>query len=1409
MLIVALLSSGVGQVFASSITITGTIETKRPTAKVDVTTEGELIAFVKRFEATTASDASGCRLVESKALAVAGTITGAPVCLIEWGTIDGVSQVGIDLSGYPQASGNQVQTYQISYFSGSAQEKVVVSQGSISHNMLEPVAPALINARVKNNGETLNGFSNTAYNRSLGFQDLTLQLEPRNYEQHLSLDIGEIDQSRVYTCTVKPGESECSLPVNIRVGVDSTDLQGVDVYNIAYNSENDYFDAATHNVNYEFYWDYRPPFAERVIINASFDKQDLIEVINGNSYTIPHGEGLIVIGSPHIDMLDKDWWQPSNARINFIPNVDRNELEVTKVVNGNVLFRGRDLTWGDNYDITTYDDYSYTGESLVYKFKLDSVPDGNYDLQSAVLDSNKNGSERAIGEGSIHRDTPEIKLFDNFSEMSDGAPMYFMEHITVAGYNNYKQGVRIDSVAVDGQVVDTINGHDESVKYLTVNNFTGKLVPGSEYTIDVNATDMDDNSLVYSQKVIFAPVEYKLEGVDQNKFYDVSQFNIYLSSIEGKRCNPASDEAIAQRYGSRSFFACTIEWVSFPDGLFVDTASLGHKLHGLIKKDTSSKNIDYKINYHDGEGNTITVVENSVIFELQDASAPDIVVLPYEIIDENNIAVEVHGGAFGYSSVLSSPAAMELKVDNAEDNKDESYYFWKARPNRRDPSALQKGSAKLFADAGELWKTSVVDLAANYQLMPTFATEKHVNIVHVPPKRTYSYAWFDKEFGLTTEQLRVGARIGEFMRKEGTYDYSPEIHGEWNLTLERQISRREYEAVSEPVLYDGKSEDVYFNIDGGDWLGSNKLCVRADVITPIDGYARTIRSSCVRMAVFKGEGIEGELASRRMVGRVPFKMAATYKFTEKADRESSENIVWQISTDNGSSWEQYIPERKYKSSVRFLFEEPGKWLIRGIAKNRFTGIETTSNEIEVVAYDVPEIKIEGPSSVYTGEYAELTLFDEVTGSAAYGEIEWSIDGGDTWEPGTNSLVFDTSQVSLYKIFARMRYDDIDAEIERSWNKDLHYLKVNAPTKPSISIKGDGEVEVGKPITLKVTSRTTDRVVHYEWTLPDGSVVSDDEITYVMNDNDINNNIEYREFRVQAWLDGYKQETTTNRVFKVKAWQYTPPRLSLNVQTSVKYDPAFVRVTVKQDRQYAPGVDFNYELDINPSEVEILNQNNNVFDLKIRGVRTHQIKAYANDNRGNTVDAIDFVEVLSPEPLKAGINVRAKSNDDNREPLTLYLQATQIMPHKKDSIKSYEWLLNGEKLNFDDVAPNYWTIEDLPEGTHTITLKAVTVFGQTDEEVLTIDVVDNIKPVCTIEFQQTLNSLQFDSSCRDEDGSILRYEWTIDDDLVSINERVNYFKYPHLKDATSVVVTLRVYDNSFEYTEYSDTYEVTH
>ncbi|MFQ3189326.1 MAG: hypothetical protein ACI936_000450 [Paraglaciecola sp.] len=1393
--------------FATSITLTGTVESIKPVPTIKVLTEGDLVAFVKSLTLQIESSSPGCRLVSSQLVATTESKLGELVCLIEWTDVGaGMSKSGMDLLGTPLETGDVEHKYVLSYFSGSAHEKITVAEGSIITNVLAPIAPSIKEIKSNVGQDNVSGYKNITYNKQHATKNIVIELEPRNYNQKVEV---KLDQGDVRSCDVPENTTSCNLTMDLSVGLEIyEDIVGDVSKEIDLNSANNYYAKGLLQSQFTFAWDYRPPVIEDIIFNTSTSKENLTTTINNSSFVIKPGEGVVIVASPHTDKAG-DWWKPKIGTLNFTPVNSGNEVEPKKIVDGHLLFSGRELSWEGEYDVNTSEKHDFVGDKLVYSISMDGVPDGEYSIASHIIDPNNNESKSSLGNEILLRDEPQIKVFGNYAELADAQPIYFVEHMLVAAYNNFVSGVSVDSVTIDGINVAMSSGEDDSVKYLSSEGLS--LSPNSTYQMIVNVTDKKGTKVSHVQDVIYAPVAAELLGAQAPQYRDITEFTLYLNQTSGEKCSQAANDDIASIYGTRYYFTCTMEWYETPEGMHVDELTLGHQLHGVMRG-KGSRVIGYRLAFHDGEGNKIIVKDELVSFDLLIPQLPEISAIGHVPLSQDKMAIEYTGGRFAYASVLSSPAGVEMTMKPTEGaDGSEDYYFWRERRSRRNANALQKGSARLYTDPGELWSIRTMMLEAHYKVAPGYSTEKVVDVVFVPPKKTQSFARIDDKTALTTEELKIAARVGVFQRRAGSFDYKKETYGEWKLTLEKQVSRREFEEIGTPIIYDGSEEEVYFTLDGKDWLGSNRFCIRADVVSPVEGYEQMSRSRCVRMSVFKGEGVEGGIYTRKLIDRAPFDMAARYKFDEKADQKSSDKILWQISSDEGVTWQEYKGKRDYNSSVVYSFEESGRWHVRAQATNKFTGTVTYTKELEVVAYDVPKIEIQGPRSVFTGEHVELELYDEITQSLADGDVEWSLDGGSTWDVGGNTLSIDSSQINVFKIKVRMRYNDILVDSDNSWDEDTHYVKIQAPRKPSISVSGPREAEVGSTIDLSVNYRDKGRQVIFEWLMPDGTTSSDMNINHLIADSADMRNVETRMFKVNAWLDGFKTETTTQRYIKVKVWKYNMPEASIRFNTSVKYTPAFIRAKIGLDRVFAPGVDFTYELKSNMEDVEIIRQDGNVFELKLLSPRTYPLEFSIKDNRGNENSIIGFFESLETIPLEVDINVRAFSNDSMREPLTTYLQAMRVLPHKRDYISKYEWYLDGKLLNTaeGDESPTYWNIEDLEAGAHEVILKASTDFGQVAEAKLTLNVIDNIKPTCSIVFKQDSSALNFSSTCRDEDGSIKRYEWYLGDSMVSINDRMSYFKYPHLTETNSVVVTLRVYDDSFEFTEYKDTYTVNH
>ncbi|NMU47021.1 hypothetical protein HKB10_01385, partial [Vibrio parahaemolyticus] len=100
---------------------------------------------------------------------------------------------------------------------------------------------------------------------------------------------------------------------------------------------------------------------------------------------------------------------------------------------------------------------------------------------------------------------------------------------------------------------------------------------------------------------------------------------------------------------------------------------------------------------------------------------------------------------------------------------------------------------------------------------------------------------------------------------------------------------------------------------------------------------------------------------------------------DRQDLRATGQVVWETSKDDGKTWEQFIPEDRYKYQLVKTFDK-GEYQVRAKVVNVNSGAEKYTEAVSVVAYDKPDIAVIGPTTLFVGSEgkytANLTLNDE-------------------------------------------------------------------------------------------------------------------------------------------------------------------------------------------------------------------------------------------------------------------------------------------------------------------------------------------------------------------------------------------------------------------------------------------------
>ncbi|OZT37341.1 hypothetical protein CH228_28240, partial [Salmonella enterica subsp. enterica serovar Heidelberg] len=116
------------------------------------------------------------------------------------------------------------------------------------------------------------------------------------------------------------------------------------------------------------------------------------------------------------------------------------------------------------------------------------------------------------------------------------------------------------------------------------------------------------------------------------------------------------------------------------------------------------------------------------------------------------------------------------------------------------------------------------------------------------------------------------------------------------------------------------------------------------------------------------------------------------------DLRATGQVVWETSKDDGKTWEQFIPEDRYKYQLVKTFDN-GEYEVRAKLVNVNSGAEKYTDAVSVDAHDKPDIQAIGPTPALVGSEgkytANLTLNDD-SFSGGNAVVDWSLDGGKTY-----------------------------------------------------------------------------------------------------------------------------------------------------------------------------------------------------------------------------------------------------------------------------------------------------------------------------------------------------------------------------------------------------------------------------
>lgn len=1372
---------------AKTVFLTGTIKTVAP--KFEIEEPSIYYKGVKEYVLTgkTASG-SGCRLTGNIEEARNVTVDDNElVCLVEWlsDTDSSWQAVEMDLQGRPLGNvGTNSRTYRVSFFSGSSRQQIVLFEETIEYELVEPPKPQIVSVTSSLGPQSSDSLTLMTHNRKDFLTDIVVEVEPKPYDQIVR--ISPFSQE----CAVQEGSGTCRFDLNDFVLAPDQETLTGQLDSLVQHS--DKYNYNVTEVAAVYQWDYRPPVIEEIAVHAvGQTSEKIVEIdVDGNIVRANNNEALVVVSSPHVNDPVK-WWLPSSVSLDLTQDKD------LQMVKDFVTLRGEPvghLFNGNIYDkdvnkLTSTGQPEQYGDKFVYRIDIRGAIDGNYLGNVQVQDLYENASEADYTNLILDRLPPEVYIFSENNRLYSGGDFFFFEHLVLTAQDLVSRETTILDVMLDGELIE-VDGEFSMAKAITSipesdSNTTKELI--------VSATDDMGNNVTRKFILNFLPLAYSFNGLSNKKVSLVQSQKIGFIKTKSNSCNFYETEDMAvYQINRRPQRACTIEWLSIPDGL--EPTMNGDELIGTFYASGLTQ-VQANIWIHDGMRRKNLVETKTVNILVHEPDAPKVTFPEESMFDEGYIAVEQGQTMIGRYVLETNSADVITSIYRDGELIEEALIKQNDRYESLQKTMILKdrfGSMKL-----PLWTETEYSIKVRFALSPNIVSENSIISYTVPTRyMRLNIEGGDREVSTQTEMTAKTA-LGIYNRLTRKLERDPVDQGEWDVQIVEVNADRSHTPITEWQTVDNTGTND-FTMGWADYDYRNvRYAAVARVKSPNPKYKAEIVSKTQNVNVLQGHAIRGEITTNRVSGTVPLNVTATFNYENITDRKAAGDVSWFVSSDGAETWDK-LSVNNYRMSYRATTE--GVWLLRAEVKNRFTDEITYSDHLQIMAYKRPNLRVEGPTAMLVGNTRTLRLMegDELANMSDL-IVEWSFDGGETYEMGTNTVDVSSDTAATIPVYARAVYVGYETD-PNSWSSYRHNVKALLPRPVVLTVSAPKDVEVGDKVSLTAKTRApysgmeTNIVTEFEY--PDGTKMLGDEIQFEALE-------EHREwmdshiFKVRSWLEGTKNETMRTVEHKMKIWEYQFPEFGLVTKRKVAVAPTTIDVFLRRPPRANEYESFKFDFD-GHGKLEILRSTDNFVQFQANKPGIFPVSVHIEDDRGNHAEFMEYVEVLEADPMNVDLTIKP-DNEYWRAPVRLSIRPTIKLGHPFDRIADYKWYINDEFLG--DETKSFLNYPNLGVGVHEIKLEVESNFGQTAVYTEQVEVVENQPPTCELQQSGYSQTVRLESKCIDTDGRMKRYEWEIDDyKLLNAGYRINLIRNP----GETVRIVMRGYDDSGDYDEVTTT-----
>ncbi|SMC28425.1 hypothetical protein SAMN02746041_03255, partial [Desulfacinum hydrothermale DSM 13146] len=646
----------------------------------------------------------------------------------------------------------------------------------------------------------------------------------------------------------------------------------------------------------------------------------------------------------------------------------------------------------------------------------------------------------------------------------------------------------------------------------------------------------------------------------------------------------------------------------------------------------------------------------------------------------------------------------------------------------------------------------------------------------------------------TEQDITISGRLG-MQKKKNTYAYDANVMGQWNIRM--------YEETSEGVVPLGETVacnpiDGTFELNLGRMpAGTHKLHAVGQMLdangSPTE---QTIESRPIRIAVKNGSAIHAELVTYNTSGPVPFTPQISVKLENNKQNNDLDQVVWYVSTDGGTS---YLPlEEESSRSIRPKLDTAGVRLYKAQLTNKWSGITTETEALEIQAFNVPDIVISGPNATIAGHPITINV---TTQNGIPSEYTWEV----VMPKAETPEIYNGDTITLLpedpgSIYIKVQAKQIGAPEGNTRTTATAYarIRVSEPELRGASIKGKKYIETGKSYTytaqilpLFPSSYSSEITLAGKWILPDGTEVTDNQLEYSTQE-------EGRQcLQYKVWVEQMPNITRTTQ-YCVVAWSYKWPEWKISTRVVDNRVPALVRYLVmptttdgwRNIRTEPISYSWNW-----PEATKVVRDNGYSAAVEYLEPGIYQPAVTITDTRGNTtVLQPDMVEIQPAPELKAEL-VASPNDRWDRAPSDVYVRVVLTSIPKNDYFKSAQYKLNGKPVK----EGRYSTVIHIDEpGEHTISAVINTQNGEQAVATAPVTLTQGDNPKCDIlSYGDGIERLELRARCTVEKGYVVEYHWTIDGEPFSYSSSRLSFAKSDLDEGVHTVELRAVTDKGQE------------